>query len=134
MRAAIVMAFVAAVLSGVAYVSSRMAIVERHLADTREALATLDYPQAAGSVDAAVAELGIARYLPVFGDRVQREARAYNAAILYWEREYDALVPEAILSLISRGAKAPLASRPSAGIFFAVLEPRLGRKFKHKKA
>jgi len=94
MRAAIVMAFVAAVLSGVAYVSSRMAIVERHLADTREALATLDYPQAAGSVDAAVAELGVARYIPGFGDRVQREARAYNAAIQYWEREYDALVPE----------------------------------------
>ena len=29
-----------------------------------------------------------------FGDRVQREARAYNAAILYWERAYDELLPE----------------------------------------
>jgi hypothetical protein len=94
MRAAIGFALVAAVLSGVAYVSGRMAQVERHLADTREALATQDYPQAAGSVEAATASLGWARYVPGFGTRVQREARAYNAAILYWERDYDALVPE----------------------------------------
>jgi len=94
MRAAIGLALVAAVLSGVAYMAGRMATVERHLADTREALATQDYPQAAGSVDAATASLGWARYVPGFGTRVQREARAYNAAILYWEREYDTLVPD----------------------------------------
>ena len=94
MRAAIGLALVAAVLSGVAYVTGRMATVERHLADTREALATQDYPQAAGSVDAAIASLGWARYVPGFGTRVRREASAYNAAILYWEREYDTLVPD----------------------------------------
>src|SRR6185503_7782095 len=94
MRAAIGLALVAAVLSGVAYLTGRMATVERHLADTREALATQDYAQAAGSVDAATASLGWARYVPGFGTRVQREARAYNAAILYWEREYDTLVPD----------------------------------------
>ena len=94
MRAAIGLALVAALLSGAAYVTSRMATVERHLADTREALATLDYAQAAGSADAATASLGWARYVPGFGARVQREARAYNAAVLYWDRQYDALVPE----------------------------------------
>jgi hypothetical protein len=78
----------------VAYLTGRMATVERHLADAREALATLDYAQAAGSVDAASASLGWARHVPGFGARVQREARAYNAAVLYWERQYDALVPE----------------------------------------
>jgi malate synthase len=94
MRAAIGLAVAAAIFAGVAVTATRMATVERHLADTREALATLDYPQAAGSVDAATESLGLARYVPGFGDRVQREARAYNAAILYWERKYDALVPE----------------------------------------
>ena len=39
-------------------------------------------------------ELGVARYVPRFGDRVQREARAYTAAILYWERAYDELLPD----------------------------------------
>ena len=83
MKAAIGLAVAAVILTGVALVAARMATVERHLADTREALATLDYPQAAGSVDAAVDALGVARYVPGFGERVQREARAYNAAILY---------------------------------------------------
>ena len=32
--------------------------------------------------------------MPGFGDRVQREARAYNAAILYWERDTTTLLPE----------------------------------------
>jgi hypothetical protein len=94
MRAAIGLAVAAAVLAGVGLVAARMSTVERHLADTREALATLDYPQAAGSVEAAMAELGMARYVPGFGDRVQREARAYNAAILYWEQAYDELLPD----------------------------------------
>jgi malate synthase len=94
MRTAIALAAAAATFAGVAAVATRMATVERHLADTREALATLDYPQAAGSVDAATASLGIARYVPGFGSRVQREARAYNAAIQYWDKQYDALVPE----------------------------------------
>ena len=76
MRAAIGLAVAGVILTGVALVAARMAAVERHLADTREALATLDYPQAAGSVEAATKELGIARYVPGFGDRVQREARA----------------------------------------------------------
>src|SRR5262245_44887707 len=94
MRAAIGLAVVAVILTGVAMVTARMATVERHLADTREALATLDYPQAAGSVEAAVDSLGVARYVPGFGERVQREARAYNAAVLYWERAYDELLPD----------------------------------------
>jgi hypothetical protein len=94
MRAALALAVAAVLLTGVAVVSARMATVERHLADTREALATLDYPQAAGSVEAAVTELGVARFVPGFGDRVQREARAYNAAILYWEKAYDELLPD----------------------------------------
>lgn len=94
MRTAIGLAVAAVILTGVALVAARMASVERHLADTREALATLDYPQAAGSVEAAVKELGVARYVPGFGERVQREARAYNAAILYWERAYDELLPD----------------------------------------
>jgi malate synthase len=94
MRAAIGLALAAAMFAGVAVVASRMATVERHLADTREALATQDYPQAAGSADAVDASLGLARYVPGFGDRVQREARVYNAAVAYWQRDYDTLVPE----------------------------------------
>ena len=47
-----------------------------------------------GSVDAADrVRWATARYVPGFGDARQREARAYNAAVLYWERDYDALVP-----------------------------------------
>lgn len=94
MKAAIGMAVAAAILAGVSMVGTRMATVERHLADTREALATLDYAQAAGSVDAAVESLGLARYVPGFGDRVQREARAYKASVQYWQRQFDELVPE----------------------------------------
>ena len=71
-----------------------MATVERHLADTREALATLDYPQAAGSVDAAVAELGVRplrarlrRPRAARGPRLQRRDPVLGAA-------YDALLPD----------------------------------------
>ena len=58
MRTAIGLAVAAVILTGVALVAARMAAVERHLADTREALATLDYPQAAGSVEAAIEGVG----------------------------------------------------------------------------
>ena len=59
MRTAIGLAVAAVVLTGVALVAARMAAVERHLADTREALATLDYPQAAGSVEAALRQCSL---------------------------------------------------------------------------
>jgi len=94
MKGAIVWGVAAALLAVVGIVSLRIATVERLVADAQQDLATLNYERAAQSLDEAEASIGIARWVPGFGPAALDEVRARRGSLQYWERKYDALLPE----------------------------------------
>lgn len=94
MKGTILCGVAAIVLAGAGLVLTRVASVERLLADAQQHVATLEYAGARASLDAADDALGIARWVPSFGARAQDEIGARGAALKYWQRKYDELVPE----------------------------------------
>lgn len=66
---------------------------ERHMAGAQQQAATGQYAEASASLDEAEAYLRYARWLPGAGDDAAREVTARRAALQYWQRQYDALVP-----------------------------------------
>jgi hypothetical protein len=84
-------AAVVLVLLGIAGVATSR--FQRHMADAQERAATLQYAEAQESLDAAERYLQYGRWLPgVVGDSLN-EVRARQAALQYWQRQYDAVLP-----------------------------------------
>ena len=79
------------VLAGMASLTA--ARVQRHMADAQEQIATEQYDAALASLDAAEGALGYGRWLPLVGDESVREVRARQAAVQYWQGQYDAVLP-----------------------------------------
>jgi hypothetical protein len=94
MKGTIVWGVAAALLAVVGVVCMRVATVERLMADAQQDLATLNYERAQQSLDEAGNSVGIARWVPIFGSSIEDEVRARHAALQYWQRKYDALLPE----------------------------------------
>ncbi len=84
--------------------------LEGHLADVHEQAATSQFDRAQQSLDAAGAYVGYASWMPGLGNQFRREIRVRQAALQYWQRKYDALVPDTI-GASGRGGRA---SRRSA--------------------
>jgi hypothetical protein len=94
MKGTIVWGIAAAVLAIVGVVCMRVATVERLIADAQQDLATLNYERAQQSLTQAEASIGLARWVPGFGSSVLDEVRARRAALQYWQRKYNDLLPE----------------------------------------
>ena len=94
MKGTIVWGVAAALLAVVGVVCLRVATVERLVADAQQDLATLNYEHADQSLTEAEDSIGVARWVPGFGSSVLDEVRARRGALQYWQRKYDALLPE----------------------------------------
>lgn len=67
--------------------------LQRHMADAQEQIATLQYDAAGASLDAAEGYLRLAQWVPFVGPGSLQEVRARQAALQYWQGEYDAVLP-----------------------------------------
>lgn len=83
-------AVVLAVLGGGALAAARY---ERHMADAQQQAATGAYAEAGQSLARAEESLQYSRWLPGVGDDAANEVRARKAALQYWQRQYEELVP-----------------------------------------
>ena len=81
---------VALVLVGVALIG--VSRYEERLAEAQEMLATRELARSREALDAAERYAGYVRFVPGVGARALQNIRARQAALLYWERKYDALV------------------------------------------
>ena len=70
-----------------------VARLEGHMADAQQRLATLQYDAAKDSLAEAAQYADRARWVPWLGRDERQEIRARNAALQYWKKEYDMLVP-----------------------------------------
>lgn len=66
---------------------------ERHMADAQQHSATGLYTEASQSLAQAESYLAYASWLPGLGDDAANEVQARRAALQYWQRQYDTLVP-----------------------------------------
>jgi hypothetical protein len=83
-----------AVLLGLAGVACLgVARLDDHLADAVERLNTLEYGAAADSLALAEPYVARARWVPWLGDDAGPEISARRAALQYWQRQYEAVVP-----------------------------------------
>jgi len=78
-------------LAGFAFLG--VARLEGHMADAGERLSTLQYAAAQESLAAAERYAGDARFVPWLGSDTRQEIRARKAAVEYWQRQYDAVLP-----------------------------------------
>jgi hypothetical protein len=88
---ALVVATIALVAFG--YASLGVARLEDHMADAQQRLATLQYDAAKDSLGEAAQYADRARWVPWLGRDDRQEIRARTAALQYWKKEYDELVP-----------------------------------------
>jgi hypothetical protein len=70
-----------------------VARLEEHMADAQQRLATLQYDAATESLTRAEEYANRARWVPFLGRDDRQEIRARAAALQYWKKEYDAVVP-----------------------------------------
>lgn len=70
-----------------------LAAFERQIAAADEHLATQEYGLAADALGEASAHLRYVRLVPVVGTSAARDIRLREAALQYWQRQYDALLP-----------------------------------------
>ena len=93
MRTTITVAIVAVVLAlfGVAF--QGVARLEGHMADAGQQLSTLQYEAAQESLNAADEYANQSRFVPFIGSDARQEIRARQAAVQYWQRQYDAVLP-----------------------------------------
>ena len=66
---------------------------EREMAAAEENLATLRYEAAAEKLSSAAEYATYGRWLPGAGDRAAKDLRANEAALRYWQKQYDTLLP-----------------------------------------
>ncbi len=67
--------------------------LQQRMADAQEQMATQQYAAAAESLDAAEGYLALGRWLPFVAESSLKEVRARRAALQYWQRQYDAVLP-----------------------------------------
>src|SRR5687767_11725230 len=70
-----------------------VARLEGAMADAQQRLATLQYDAAKESLAEASQYADHARWVPFLGRDERQEIRARNAALEYWKKDYDTLVP-----------------------------------------
>ena len=84
--AALVLAVAGAACLGVAH-------LETNMADAQQRVSTLQYEDAKASLEDAKQYADRARWVPWLGHDERQEIRAREAAVQYWEKKYDAVVP-----------------------------------------
>jgi len=87
----LVVALLLAVAGTVCVTVSRL---EGYLADAHEQAATSQFDRAQQSLDAAGEYAGYAGWVPWLGNEFRHEIRMRQAALQYWQRKYDALLPK----------------------------------------
>jgi hypothetical protein len=83
----------AAVLGLVGFAFLGVARLEGHMADAGERVSTLQYTSADESLTEAERYAGRARFVPWLGSDARQEIRARRAAVQYWQRQYDVVLP-----------------------------------------
>ena len=73
-----------------------VARLEGHMADAGERVSTLQYTAAAESLTEAERYANPARFVPWLGTDARQEIRARQAAIQYWQRQYDSVLPAGV--------------------------------------
>lgn len=66
---------------------------ERDLADAQQHLATERFTEAQDRLAEAEHYASYARWIPQLGARTERELETRRAALLYWKKQYDAVLP-----------------------------------------
>src|SRR5688572_8492054 len=64
---------------------------EERLADAQELLATRELARSRAALADAARYAGYVRWIPGVGARALQDVRAREAALLYWDRQYEAL-------------------------------------------
>jgi len=93
MRSLIAFVLTAAALAILGAACLGVASLEGHMADAQQRLATLQYDAAKDSLAEAEKYADHARWVPWLGRDERQEIRARAAAIQYWQRKYDVVVP-----------------------------------------
>ncbi|HEU4695035.1 MAG TPA: hypothetical protein VFS23_42005, partial [Vicinamibacterales bacterium] len=93
MRSTIGLAIAAIVLALVGYAFIGVARLDSHMADAGQRLSTLQYEPAQESLIEAEQYANQARFVPFLGSDARQEIRARQAAIQYWQRQYDVVLP-----------------------------------------
>ena len=93
MRSTIAFAIGALVLGLFGFAFLGVARLAGRMADAAERLSTLQYAAAQESLAEAEPYANRARFVPWLGSDARQEIRARQAAIQYWEREYDTVLP-----------------------------------------
>ena len=70
-----------------------VAQLETHMADAQQRVSTLQYDAAKESLTQASKYADHARWVPLLGRDERKEIRAREAAVQYWQKEYEAIVP-----------------------------------------
>jgi len=83
----------AGVLAIVGYACLSVARLEGHLADAQEQAATQQFGAAQASLAAAAPYLRYGQWVPLLGRDARQEVAARGAALQYWQRQYDELLP-----------------------------------------
>ena len=93
MRATIGFAIVAGVLALFGFAFLGVARLEGHMADAGQRLSTLQYEAAQESLTGAEQDANRSRFVPFLGTDARQEIRARQAAVHYWQRQYDVVLP-----------------------------------------
>ena len=95
MRSTIGFAIAALVLGLFGFAFLGVARLEGQMADAGDRLSTLQYAAAQESLTQADQYANHARFVPWLGSDARQEIRARQAAVQYWQRHYDAILPAA---------------------------------------
>ena len=93
MRSTIAFAIAAIVLAALGSAFLGVARLEGHMADAGQRLSTLEYSAAQESLTEADQYASHARFVPWLGSDARQEIRARQAAVQYWQRQYDVVLP-----------------------------------------
>ena len=93
MRSTVGFAIAAVVLGVSGFAFLGVAHLESNMADAGQRLSTLEYVPAQESLAAAEQYANHARFVPWLGSDARQEIRARQAAVQYWQRQYDVVLP-----------------------------------------
>ena len=93
MRSTIAFAIAASVMAVLGSAFLGVARLEGHMADAGQRLSTLEYSAAQESLTGAEQYADRSRFVPWLGSDARQEIRARQAAVQYWQRQYDVVLP-----------------------------------------
>jgi hypothetical protein len=93
MRSTIGSVIAAVVLGVFGFAFLGVSRLESNMADAGQRLSTLEYGAAQESLTVAEQYADRARFVPWLGSDARQEIRARQAAVQYWQRQYDAVLP-----------------------------------------